>query len=84
MCECDKGHWVRHEELVKRWGNYIYDAHWTCSNYGYQPYEGADYDRKKIICLISALNVVKKWNIMNNINKDYLSSFLLDKFIIDC
>ena len=46
MCECDKGHWVRHEELVKRWGNYIYDAHWTCSNYGYQPYEGADYDRK--------------------------------------
>lgn len=46
MCECDKGHWVRHEELIKRWGNYIYDAHWTCFNYGYQPYEGADYDRK--------------------------------------
>lgn len=46
MCECDKGHWVRHEELIKRWGNYIYDAHWTCSNCGYQPYEGADYDRK--------------------------------------
>ena len=46
MCEYDKGHWVRHEELIKRWGNYIYDAHWTCSNYGYQPYEGADYDRK--------------------------------------
>ena len=39
---------------------------------------------EKSICLISALTVVKKWNIMNNINENYLPSFLLDKFIIDC
>lgn len=38
---------------------------------------------EKVIYLISVLNVVKKWNIMNNINENYLSSFLLDKFIID-
>lgn len=38
---------------------------------------------EKVIYLISVLNVVKKWNIMNNINENYLSSFLLDKFMID-
>ena len=47
MCECNKGHWVKHEKLVKWWGDYTPDIYWTCSVCGYQPYEGADYDRKK-------------------------------------
>ena len=46
MCECNKGHWVRYEGLIKRWVDYVYDIHWACSNCGYQPYEGADYDRQ--------------------------------------
>ena len=47
MCECTKkGHWVKHEKLVKKWGNYVHDIHWTCSVCGYRPYEGADYIRQ--------------------------------------
>ena len=46
MCECNKGHWVKYEKLVKKWGNYTVDIYWTCSNCGYQPYDGIDYDSK--------------------------------------
>ena len=31
---------------------------------------------EKSIYLISALSVVQKWNIMNNINENYLSFFI--------
>ena len=47
MSECIKGHWIKHEKLVKWWGDYAPDIYWTCSVCGYQPYEGTDYDRKK-------------------------------------
>lgn len=46
MCECNKGHWVKHENLVKCSLDYVHDIHWTCSNCGYEPYEGADCDRQ--------------------------------------
>ena len=29
MCECNKGHWVKHEKLVKWWGDYAPDIYWT-------------------------------------------------------
>lgn len=47
MCECNKGHWVKNQKLVKAWCDYTYDIYWTCSVCGYRPYEGTDYDRKK-------------------------------------
>ena len=47
MSECNKGHWVKHENLVKCSLDYVHDIHWTCSNGGYEPYEGMDCDRKK-------------------------------------
>ena len=101
MCECNKGHWVKHEKLVKCSIDYVHgiywtysncgyqpcdyapDIYWTCSVCGYQPYEGADYDRKNHLSNFCP-NCGKKWNIMNNINGNYLSSFLLGKLIIDC
>ena len=60
MCECNKGHWVKHEKLVKKWGDYTPDIYWTCSVCGYQPYEGADYvkavDKKMGVMLEKIVN----------------------------
>lgn len=53
MCECDKGHWVRHEELIKRWGNYIYMMHIGLVQIAAISHMKVLTTTEKIICLMS-------------------------------